>query len=124
MWLNFSKTSFLGMTLSYLCVCCLSGFYHVVVRVFIKPEGSITVALVWLALPPGPTIPPESLDVQQQLQKVFTEQAPEVRKPELWLTFQKGVHSASPLQYSWLESLKLLPRVGKTDGQTQKPHFC
>lgn len=42
-----------------------------VVRVYIKPEGSITVALVLLALPSGPTILPESLDVPQHLQKVL-----------------------------------------------------
>lgn len=92
-----------------------------VVRVYIKPEGSIAVALVLLALPSGPTILPESLDVPQHLQKVLKGQAPVVWKCELWLEFLKGVCSASPLKYSWLESLKLLPRMGKTDGQTKNP---
>lgn len=90
------------------------------VRVYVKAEGSITVALVFLPLPPGPTIPAELLGTQQHIQKAVAGQSPEVWKPELWLTFQKGARSASPLKYSWLESLKLLPGVGKTDGQTNK----
>jgi len=89
-----------------------------------KPESGITVAFVLLTSSPGPAILPELLDIQQHLHKVLTGQAPEVWKPELWLTFQAGARSAPPLKQSWLESVKLLPRVGKTDGQTKQFTFA
>lgn len=51
-------------------------------------------------------------------------EAAELWKPEPWLTLQQGTCSASHLKCSWLESLKLLPRVGKTDGQTETLTFA
>lgn len=58
------------------------------------------------------------------ISKIAQREAPEVWKPELWLTFQQGTCSASPLKVLMAGIFKTAAQSGENRWTNRNPYFC